>query len=124
MHSGAKSVVSGLTTSYSSVSVIPEISVIQEVTVSATGAYTCPANTKSKVVHASMSLESVGADASYSIAILRTATYTAFGLFVVALGLSEGSAMMQAADILTLIGDSGSTNGDGHIVATIQEISL
>jgi len=115
---------SGVTNSYSSVSSIPEISVVQEVVASATGAYTCPANTKSKIVHASMSLESVGADATYSIAILRSAVYTAFGLFVAALGLSEGSGMMQAADILTMIGDSGSTNGDGHIVATIQEISI
>jgi len=115
---------SGVTSSYSNVSSIPEISVVIAVVSSPVGAYTCPAGHKAKIVHASMSLENVGADATYSIAILRAAAYTPFGIFVAALGLSEGDGMMQAADILTMIGDSGSTNGQGDFVATIQEISV
>ncbi len=116
---------SGVTSSYSNVATIPEIQVLEEVVLSSTGAYTCPTGKKAKIVpDASMNLESIGADATYALAIKKGAVYTALGDFVVALKTSRGAGMLQAGDILTLIGDSGSTNGDGHISAIIQEISV
>jgi len=115
----------GVTTSYSTVAVIPEFNVRGRVIVATIGIYTCPAGKKAKV-RGSMNLDAVGADATYAIAILRAGTYIPVGAHVAANGISviQGEVIMQAGDILTNIGDAGSTNGTADMDGAIQEISL
>jgi len=116
--------VPGNTISYSTVAVIPEINARGRVLVAGTGLYTCPAGKKSKV-RGSMNLDAVGADATYAIAILRAGTFIPVGAHVAVNGISviQGEVTMEAGDILTLIGDAGSTNGTGDMDASIQEIT-
>jgi len=116
---------SGITSSYSTVATIPQFRAQGRVTVSATGVYTVPAGKKAKVT-GSMNLDAVGADATYSIAILRAGTFIPVGAHVAVNGISniQGEVAMIAGDILTLIGDAGSTNGTGDMNASIQEVSV
>jgi len=95
------------------------------VTAAATGLYTCPAGYKAKV-RGSMNLDAVGADATYAIAILRAGTYIPVGAHVVVNGISviQGTVIMQAGDILTNVGDAGSTNGTVDMDGAIQEIRI
>jgi len=114
----------GSTTSYSTVAVIPEFNVRGRVTVAATGLYVCPVGKKAKA-KGSMNLDAVGADATYAIAILRSGTYIPVGAHVATNGLSAiiGEVTMEAGDILTNIGDAGSTNGTCDMDASVQEIT-
>jgi len=114
----------GSTTSYSTVAVIPEFNVRGRVTVAATGLYTCPTGKKAKV-RGSMNLDAVGADATYAIAVLRGGTYIPVGAHIVVNGISviQGEVTMEAGDILTNIGDAGSTNGTCDMDASVQEIT-
>lgn len=116
---------SGITASYSTVSTIPQFTVRARVTVAATGLYTCPAGKKAKVT-GSMNLDAVGADATYAIAVLRAGTFIPVGAHVVVNGISNinGEITLEAGDILTNVGDAGSTNGTCDMNASIQEISL
>jgi len=116
---------SGITNSYSNVSTIPYFTARGRVLVSATGLYTCPANKKAKVT-GSMNLDAVGADATYAIALLRAGTFIPVGAHVAVNGISviNGEITLIAGDILTLIGDAGSTNGTGDMNASIQEVSV
>lgn len=115
----------GVTSSYSTIAVIPEFHRSARVVVAGTGLYTCPAGKKAKV-RGSMNLDAVGADATYAIAILRGGTFTPVGEHVVVNGISviSGEVTMEAGDILTNIGDAGSTNGTCDMDASIQEISV
>jgi len=115
----------GVTTTYSTVAVIPEFNVRGRVTVAGTGLYTCPAGKKAKV-RGSMNLDAVGADATYAIATLRAGTFIPLGAHVVVNGVSviQGEVILQAGDILTNIGDAGSTNGTCDMDISVQEISL
>ncbi len=115
----------GKTNSYSTVAVIPEFHKSARVVVAATGLYTVPAGKKAKV-KGTMNLDAVGADATYAIAVKRGATYFPVGAHVAVNGISsiQGEITMEAGDILTNIGDAGSTNGTADMDASIQEISI
>jgi len=117
----------GITNSYSDVTVIPEFSEHGRVVSAANGIYTCPAGKKAKVI-GSMVLSALGADAAYAIAVFRNGDgdYIPIGEFVLVDGVSYtvASVVLEAEDILTMIGDSGSTNGTGDLNASIQEISI
>jgi len=114
----------GTTVSYSTVAVIPEINARGRVILSSAGIYTCPAGKKAKI-RGSMNLDAVGVDATYAIAILRAGVFIPVGAHVAVNGISviATEVTMEAGDILTLIGDAGSTNGTGDMDASIQEIT-
>jgi len=112
---------SGTTTSYTTVAKIPEFNASARVVNAAIGLYTVPANSKAKV-EGSMNLDGTGADATYAIAALRGGTYVPIGEHVAVNGISRGSTELDATDILTNIGDSGSTNGTCDMDAKIQEV--
>jgi len=116
---------SGITNSYGAVATIPQFGVSARVVLASTGLYTCPANKKAKA-SGSMQLIAVGVDATYCIAVKRGASYHPVGKFVVAGGESfiTGVVVMDATDILTNIGDSGSTNGTTDMDASIQEVTV
>jgi len=115
----------GTTNSYSTVAVIPEFPKSGRVVAAATGLYTCPAGKKAKV-KGSMNLDAVGADATYAIAVLRSGTYFPVGAHVAVNGISviAGEVTLEAGDILTNIGDAGSTNGTCDMDCSIQEITV
>lgn len=113
---------SGITVSYGTTSVIPEFSVRGRVILATAGLYTVPANTKAKA-RGSMNLDAVGGDATYAIATLRAGVYIPVGEHVITNGISRADGIeMDAGDILTNIGDSGSTNGTCDMNAIIQEV--
>jgi len=115
----------GLTNSYSSVAVIPEIPKTVRVVNADVGLYICPAGKKAKVT-GSMNLDAVGADATYAIAVKRGAVFFPVGVHVAVNGISviAGVVTLDAGDILTNIGDAGSTNGTCDMDCTIQEITV
>ncbi len=113
---------SGVTNSYSTVATIPEFNESARVVNAAVGLYTVPAGHKAKV-EGSMNLDAVGADATYAIATLRGGTYIPIGEHVIVNGISRGVAELDATEILTNIGDSGSTNGTCDMDAKIQEVT-
>jgi len=114
----------GKTNSYSTIAVIPQINFSARVVVAGTGLYTVPALKKAKV-KGSMNLDAVGADATYAIAVLRGGTFIPVGAHVAVNGISviQGEVEMDAAEILTNIGDAGSTNGTADMDAMVQEIT-
>jgi len=114
----------GLMNSYSTIAVIPEINVRGRVTVAGVGLYTCPATKKAKA-KGSMNLDAVGADATYAIAILRSGIFIPVGAHVAVNGISviQGEVTMEAGDLLTNVGDAGSTNGTCDMDGSIQEIT-
>lgn len=114
---------SGVTTTYSSVAAITEFGRSERVTAAAAGAYTCPVGFTAKV-RGSMNLDAIGADATYAIAVMRGATFYPVGAHVAVNGISviAGYVILHQHDMITLIGDDGSTNGTGDIDVTIQEI--
>jgi len=112
---------SGVTSSYSSTAVIVEFNASARVVNAAVGLYTVPALHKAKV-EGSMNLDATGADATYAIATLRGGTYIPIGEHVAVNGISRGTAELDAAEILTNIGDSGSTNATADMDAIIQEV--
>jgi len=114
---------SGVTNSYSTVATIPEFNASGRVTNASLGIYTVPAGKKAKI-KASMNLDAVGVDATYAIAIKRGSTYIPIGKHIAVNEISDGTAEMDAGDILTNIGDAGSTNGTCDIDAIIQEVSI
>lgn len=87
------------------------------------GLSTVPANTSRRVTSLTMSLDAVGADATYAIAILRGGTFIPVGEHVIVNRISAlvGELMLQAGDIITNIGDSGSTNGTCDMSTTFQD---
>jgi len=115
----------GVTNSYSTIAVIPEFPVSARVTNANLGLYTCPANKKAKV-KGSMNLDALGADATYAIAVKRGSTFFPVGGHIGVNGISviKTEVTLEATDILTNIGDSGSTNGTCDMDCSIQEISV
>lgn len=113
---------SGITVSYGPQSVIVQFTVRARVIVAGTGLYTVPAGQKAKA-KGSMNLDAVGADATYAIATLRAGTYIPVGEHVAVNGISRADEVeLDAGDILTNIGDAGSTNGTCDMNASIQEL--
>jgi len=80
--------------------------------------------TKTRLTAMSMTLNTVGADATYAIAIKRGITFIPVGAFVAVgsglVSVLNGSMMLEIGDIITNIGDSGSTNGTCDISANIE----
>lgn len=115
----------GVTNSYSTVAVIPETGVSARVTNANTGLYTVPAGKKAKV-KGSMNLDAIGADATYAIAVRRGGTFFPVGAHVAVNGISviNGEVLLLAGDILTNVGDAGSTNGTCDMDISYQEIDL
>jgi len=98
---------------------------IGRVTVAATGLYTVPAGKVALVISITGVLDAVGADATYAVAILRSGTFRPVGAFVnVGVGqVSEfnGKMLLIAGDIITNVGDAGSTNGTIDMSASVRE---
>jgi len=115
----------GNTTSYSTVAIVPEFPEAARVTNADIGLYTCPGTKKAKVT-GSMVLDAVGADATYAIAVKRAGLFFAVGEFVTAGKVSNINTVviLEVGDILTNIGDSGSTNGTTDMDCSVQEISI
>lgn len=85
-----------------------------------TGLFT--ATVKTKVLRASMSLDAVGADATYALAIKRGATFIPIGDHVIVNRISTANDfLLEVGDILTNVGDAGSTNGTTDMDAYLQE---
>lgn len=83
------------------------------------------ATVKTKVLSVVGLLDAVGADATYAVAIKRGANFRPIGDMVAANGTSkfEGELILEIGDIITNVGDSGSTNGTMDMIATIQEMA-
>jgi len=115
----------GVSNSYSTVAVIPQKSEVSRVTNANTGLYVVPASKKSKVT-GMMILDTVGADATYALAVKKGATFFPLDVFVAAGGVSRvnNEITMVAAEIFTNVGDAGSTNGTVDMAAQVQEISV
>jgi len=99
---------------------------IARVTAAATGVYTVPAGKVSKILGATMVLDAVGADATYALAVLRAGSYRAIGAYVPAGGASilSNIIILAAGDILTNIGDNGSTNGTVDMSLSFKEFNV
>lgn len=115
---------SGITTSYTTVAVIPVFPVTARVTNAAVGLYTCPAGKKAIVREVSLNLDAVGADTTYAVAVKRGGTYFPIGAHAAPNEISTGQTTLEAGDILTNIGNAGSTNGTCDMDAIIQEVSV
>lgn len=115
----------GTTNSYSTIAVIPEFPKSERVVNANIGLYVCPVNKKAKVT-GTMVLDAVGADATYCIAVKRGLDFVPVGNFIVVGEVSRISNVVTliAGDILTNVGDSGSTNGTCDMDCSIQEISV
>ncbi len=91
-----------------------------------TGIYTVPAGKRTRVTDILGIVDTLGSDATYSIAIKVFTT----GLFK-AITVPQGVGVTQTASQITLeegdkltdIGDSGSTNAAFELSATIEEFS-
>jgi len=104
---------------------VPNLESVKEgrVTAAATGLYTVPAGRRAVVKSISGNLDAVGADATYAVAILRGGTYRPVGLHVAvnAISVYSGEMLLIAADIITNVGDAGSTNGTVDMTASVKE---
>lgn len=98
---------------------------IGRVTNNATGLYTVPAGKVAVVTSITMNLDAVGADATYAIAIRRGATFFPIGAHVAANGISvwNGVMTLEATDIISNVGDAGSTNGTCDMSASVKEFN-
>jgi len=88
-----------------------------------TGLYTVPAGKIARVKSITMVVNAVGGDATYAAAIKRGVNFRPVGPFV-AVGpasLFIGELLLQAADIITNVGDAGATNGTVDMTASIKE---
>jgi len=96
---------------------------VGRVTNANTGLYTVPAGRRATVFSIRGNLDAVGADATYAVAILRGGTFTPIGAHIAVNGISEyiGELMIIAGDIITNIGDAGSTNGTMDMIASVKE---
>jgi len=99
------------------------VTVIGRVTNAATGIYVVPTGKVSRIASASMVLDATGADATYAVAINRGGTIIPLGQFIAVGGQSVASPplILQAADIVTNVGDAGSTNGTCDQTVTFKE---
>jgi len=99
---------------------------ILRVTNAATGIYVVPTGKVSRVLSASMILDAVGVDATYALALNRGGTIIPLGEMVAVGAKSTLTApiILQAADIVTNVGDAGSTNGTCDMSVTFQEYDV
>jgi len=104
-------------------SVDVEVTKEGRVTNAATGLYTVPSGKVARVKSITARVETVGGDATYAAAITRGANTRAVADFVAVDKVSafNGELLLQAADIITNIGDSGATNGTIDMTATVKE---
>jgi len=88
-----------------------------------TGLYTVPTGKVSRVTSITMNLDAVGADATYAVAIKRGSNFRPVGAMVAVGPVSQfiGEMLLQAGDIVTNVGDSGSTNGTCDMTTTFRE---
>jgi len=89
-----------------------------------TGLYTVPAGKTAKILSITGILDAVGGDATYAVAIKRGANFRPVGAMV-AVGPSSlfiGELILVAGDIVTDVGDSGSTNGTMDMTVTYIEL--
>lgn len=104
---------------------VPNLESVKEgrVTAAATGLYTVPAGKVAIVKSITGNLDAVGGDATYAVAILRGGTYRPVGLHVAvnAISIYTGEMLLIAGDIITNIGDAGSTNGTIDMTASVKE---
>jgi len=93
------------------------------VLVAGTGLYTVPAGRIALVKAITANLDAVGADATYAAAILRGGTFRPVGQHVAVNNISvfQGEMLLIAGDIITNIGDAGSTNGTVDMTASVKE---
>jgi len=91
-----------------------------------TGLYTVPAGKVARIISITMNVDALGADASYAAAIKRGATFTPVAPFAVVNGNSNlvGEISLNAGDIVTDVGDAGSTNGTVDMTVTFQEFDV
>ena len=101
---------------------------VQDTFVNATiGIYTVPNAKRTRATDIKGVVNTVGADATYAIAIkvFSTGLFKAITNFEGAGAQQSASAVtMEAGDILTNIGDSGATNANFSLSATIEEFGL
>jgi len=99
---------------------------ITRVTNNATGIYTVPTGKISKILGATMVLDAVGVDATYALAIRRAGSFRAIGAYVPAGGASilSNIIILQAGDLVTNVGDSGSTNGTCDMSLSFKEFDV
>jgi len=94
------------------------------ITVAGTGLYTVPAGKRTRVTDMLGRLNAVGVDATYGISFIRAAANT---LITIPKGINidmlASEITLQAGDILTNVGDAGSTNGTFDLSATIEEFT-
>lgn len=95
------------------------------VTNNATGLYVVPTGKIAVVTAITMNLDAVGADATYAIAIKRGATFFPIGAHVAVNGISSwtGVMVLEATDIISNVGDAGSTNGTCDMSASVKEFN-
>lgn len=87
-----------------------------------TGLFT--ATVRTRVTAATMTLDAVGADATYALAVKRSGVFFPIGNFTGVGGVSRliGSLMLDVGDLLTNVGDNGSTNGTTDMSANVEEL--
>jgi len=104
---------------------VPDVEAVKEARVinANTGLFTVPAGRVALVTSITMNLDAVGGDATYAAAILRGGTFRPIGLHVAVNGISvfTGKMLLIAGDIITNIGDAGSTNGTCDMTASVRE---
>jgi len=96
---------------------------IGRVVVAGTGLYTVPAGKVAKVTAITGNVDALGADATYAVSILRGGNNRPVGAHVGINGISVfvGTMLLEAGDIITNVGDAGSTNGTIDMTATVKE---
>lgn len=87
------------------------------------GLYTVPAGRVAIVTAITGNLDAVGGDATYAVAVSRGGTLRPIGAHVAVNGISvfTGKMLLQAGDIITNVGDAGSTNGTMDMTASVRE---
>jgi len=112
-------------TSVRNVSQAPNLESVKEgrVIVAGTGLYTVPTGRRALVTAITGNLDAVGADATYAVSILRGGVFRPIGAHVAVNAISSwvGEMLLIAGDIITNIGDAGSTNGTMDMVASVKE---
>lgn len=88
-----------------------------------TGLYEVPAGRIAVVKSITMNLDAVGADATYAVAIENAGTFRPIGAHVAVNGISvfNGEMLLSAGDVITNIGDAGSTNATADMTASVKE---
>jgi|APSaa5957512535_1039671.scaffolds.fasta_scaffold06084_3 hypothetical protein len=88
-----------------------------------TGLFT--ATKRTKVTSITCFVDSVGADSTYAVSVKRGANNNAVGDMKAAKGTSifSGEMILEIGDIITNVGDSGSTNASTDMTANILELS-